>query len=449
MIGQGPDGPAEGRFFTRRTVLRMRPADTDIAIVGAGVAGIAAALEAGAQGLRYRLIEGRGRTGGRTWTSRTPRGLPFDLGASWIHAADAGNPFADIALARGAAPVVDRRRRVVLDAEGALLPPTALEAFHAARPLAIARIEAAPAGSSLADCLPVTGEPTADPWAWTMRSFAGPWLCGTDCALADTADWAAARAGTDWLLPAGYGTMVQAIAAGVPVTTGAALEALEVGRDGVRLSTSAGSFSARHVILTVPLGVLAAERIRFTPALPHAVRRALDDLPMGCLMKVGFDLLADPLAGLPAGTDTCFLHYPATDERAVLYLLRPCGHAMAYAFVGGSMARALEREVDPAVRDVVLAPLRRLLGAAVVERSFGPALVTRWGVDPFAFGSYAIARPGGAGARLVLAEPLQERVHLAGEATAPGGWHGTAGGAWLAGRAAVDRIAGATARPSP
>jgi monoamine oxidase len=427
----------------------MEPVDTDIAIVGAGVAGIAAALAAGVQGLRYRLIEGRDRTGGRTWTTSTPLGRPFDLGASWIHAADAGNPFADIALARGAAPVVDRRRRVVLDAAGSLLSPIALAAFHAARPLAIARIEAAPAGSSLADCLPVAGDRLADPWVWTMRSFAGPWLCGTDCALADTADWAAARAGTDWLLPAGYGTLVQAIAAGVPVTTGSALEALEVGTDGVRLSTTAGSFTARHVILTVPLGVLAAERIRFTPALPHAVRRALDDLPMGCLMKVGFDLLADPLAGLPVGTDTCYLHYPATDEHSVLYFIRPCGHAMAYAFVGGSMARALEREADPVVRDIVLAPLRRLLGAPLVDRSFGPAQVTRWGGDPFAFGSYAIARPGGAGARLVLAEPLLERVHLAGEATALGGWHGTAGGAWLAGRAAVHRIAGTSTRPSP
>ncbi len=418
----------------------MPPFDTEFAIVGAGAAGIAAALAARAHGLAFRLIEARDRSGGRTWTTTTPLGRPFDLGASWIHAVDAGNPFADLALALDAGPVVDRRRRVVLGPDGRPLPADGHAAFAAARSEAIARIEAAAAAASVADCLPVV---PGDPWAWTTRSFAGPWLCGTDCAVTDAADWAAALAGIDWLLPQGYGTLVQALARPLPITTDCVLEALDVGPAGVTLTTSRGRFTARHVVLTVPLGVLGAERIRFSPPLPEGYRRALDELPMGCLMKVAIDLLADPLADLAADTVSTFLHYPATDERAVLYLLRPCGHAMAYAFVGGSTALALEPASDAAIRDVVLEPLRGLLGAALVERSFGPAAVSRWGSDPFAFGSYAIARPGGSAARAVLAEPLFERVHLAGEATAPGGWHGTAGGAWLAGRLAVLRIAAA------
>ena len=418
----------------------MPSVDTEIAIVGAGAAGIAAALTARAQGSAFRLIEARSRTGGRTWTTTTPKGAPFDLGASWIHAVDAGNPFADLAVARDAGPVVDRRRRVVLDATGRQLGAGDLAGFHVARAEAIMRIEQAPAGASLADCLPAD-DPGFGPWSWTLRSFAGPWMCGTDCPVTDAADWAAARAGTDWLLPRGYGTLVQELAAGLPVTTDCVLRALAIGPAAVTLETSRGRFTARHVVLTVPLGVLAAERITFTPALPLAYQRALGELPMGCLMKVAIDLAADPLAGIAAEPGACFLHYPAEDERAVLYLLRPCGHAMAYAFVGGSTALALEAESDAAIRDVVLEPLRRLLGGALVERSFGSAAVSRWARDPFAFGSYAVARPGGAGARAVLAEPLFGRVHLAGEATAPDGWHGTAGGAWLAGRRAVLRIA--------
>ena len=430
----------------------MPPVDTEIAIVGAGAAGIAAALTAQAHGLPFRLIEARQRSGGRTWTTTTPLGRPFDLGASWIHAVDAGNPFAEIALALAAGPVVDQRRRLVLDRAGRPLSPGDVAAFHVARARGIMRIEQAPPGASLTDCLPVDadlgGDPAADLWNWTIRSSAGPWLCGTDCAATDAADWAAARAGTDWLLPRGYGTLVQNLAAGVPMTLDCALEAIEAGPDAVTLTTTRGSFTGRHLVLTVPLGVLAAERIRIKPALPRPWRQALDDLPMGCLMKVAIDLMADPLPGLGPEASAkqaagCYLHYPATDERGVLYLLRPCGHAMAYAFVGGSMARALEPETDAAIRDAVLEPLRGLLGTALVERSFGPVAVSRWGSDPFAFGSYAIARPGASGARAVLAQPLFERVHLAGEATAADGWHGTAGGAWLAGRAAVTRIAAA------
>ena len=424
----------------------MPPLDTEIAIVGAGAAGLAAAFTAAAHGIPYRLIEARARSGGRTWTTTTPLGAPFDLGASWIHAADAGNPFADIALARDAGPVIDHRRRIVLDRQGQPLGAGDLAGFHTARAEAILRIEQAAAGASLADCLPA-GKPVHDPWAWTVRSFAGPWMCGTDCASTDALDWASARAGTDWLLPEGYGTLVQALALHLPVTTDCALEALEVGPEAVNLATTQGRFTAGHVILTVPLGVLQAERIRIAPALPDACRRALDDLPMGCLMKVAIDLLDDPLDGLAGAAGPCFLHYPAADERAVLYLVRPCGHAMAYAFVGGSTARALEPESDAAVRDAVLAPLRGLLGNAAVERAFGPAAVSRWASDPFAFGSYAVARPGGASGRAVLAEPLFERLHLAGEATAPDGWHGTAGGAWLAGRRAVARIAARLSGP--
>jgi monoamine oxidase len=254
--------------------------------------------------------------------------------------------------------------------------------------------------------------------------------------VTDAADWAAARQGEDWLLPGGYGNLVQQLADGVPVTTGCVLEALEVGRGRVALATSGGRIEARHVVLTVPLGVLQAERISFSPPLPASVRQALDTLPMGCLMKVGIDLIADPFGE----TDTYFLHYPASDEAAVLYLMQPGGQAMAYAFVGGSAARALEPLDDAAVREEALAPLRHLLGAATVDRSFGRAVATRWAADPFAFGSYAIARPGGFMARRELAQPLFERIYLVGEATAPDGWMGTVGGAWLAGRAAMAAI---------
>jgi len=411
----------------------MSAVDTEIAIVGAGAAGIAAALAAEAHGFTARLIEARPRLGGRTWTATTVRGLPFDVGASWIHAVDQGNPFAELALARRAGPVVDRRRRIVLDAAGAPPDASGLAAFQASRAAAIEQIIAAPAGASLADCLAV-GD---DPWAWTQRAFAGPWLSGADCAVTDAADWAAARGGDDWLLPEGYGSLVQDLARGLTAVTDCRLQALEITPDTVRLVTTRGDFVAAHVVLTVPLGVLAAERIAFTPALPDAVIDALDVLPMGCLMKVAIDLTADPLGE----TGSYYLHYPALDETGVLYLIRPCGYAMAYAFVGGTAARALEAESDAAVGDAVLAPLRRLLGARVVERSFGAARASRWASDPDAFGSYAMARPGGAGARATLAEPVLGRLHLAGEATAPDGWHGTAGGAWLAGRRAITRIA--------
>lgn len=415
----------------------MTPVDVEIAIIGAGAAGIAAARTAMASGLSFRLIEARPRLGGRTWTDATAGGLPFDRGASWIHAVDQGNPFAELALAARAAPVLDRRRRIMLDGSGGRAANAAIDGFHASRAAAIRLIEGAAAGASLAAALAGHHAPPDDLWVMTDRALAGPWLMGEDCALVDAADWLAAKAGADWLLPAGYGRLVEELGQGLPVTLDCPLEALAIGRDHVGLETARGRFTARHAILTVPLGVLQAGRIRFDPPLPAAARRAIDDLPMGCLMKVAIDLLADPLGE----SGTYYLHYPAPDESGVLYLLRPGGHEMALAFVGGGTARALERESDAVAREAVLAPLVRLLGAATVERSFGAARATRWGLDPLALGSYAIARPGIApDTRARLAAPIFERLYLAGEGTAPDGWHNTVAGAWLAGKAAVLRI---------
>lgn len=410
----------------------MEAAETEIAIVGAGAAGIAAALECAVRGIACRVIEARARTGGRCWTDRTAFRLPFDIGASWVHAADRGNPFAEMALARRAGPVLDPLRRILLNREGQRLGDGGeLRRFQAARTVAQAAIEAAPPGASLADCLPLDG-----PWARENRTFAGPWLCGTNCAETDAADWASAQDGNDWLLPHGHGALLQEVASGLAVTTDCALRSVQVRRDRLLLDTTGGTLAARHAVLTVPLGVLAAEAIRFDPPLPAALLGALDDLPMGCLMKIGFALKGDPLGE----TGSYYLHHPVRDESGVLYLVRPAGIELGYAFVGGAAARALERAGQAAAREAVLDPLRHLLGAGVVARTIGASIATRWGRDPWSLGSYAIARPGGAAARKLLNFPIHDRLHLAGEANAPGGWQATVGGAWLAGRAVVRRI---------
>ena len=68
--------------------------EVDLLVVGAGVAGLAAAGYAAGQGLRCVVLEARDRVGGRIWTSAEWPKVPVDLGASWIHGTD-GNPVYD------------------------------------------------------------------------------------------------------------------------------------------------------------------------------------------------------------------------------------------------------------------------------------------------------------------------------------------------------------------
>ncbi|MEA2860665.1 MAG: monoamine oxidase, partial [Methylobacteriaceae bacterium] len=74
--------------------------DVDVAIVGAGAAGLAAAHELAASGLDVLLVEARDRTGGRAWTLSEGQPCPLDLGCGWLHSADL-NPWVKIAQALG------------------------------------------------------------------------------------------------------------------------------------------------------------------------------------------------------------------------------------------------------------------------------------------------------------------------------------------------------------
>lgn len=416
----------------------MTPVDVEVSIVGAGAAGLAAAASLQARGLDCLIVEARDRIGGRAWTDTTTLNGPFDLGASFIHAAEQGNPWADIALAMAAPVIIDPRRRWMLAAGASAACPVPA-AFDATATRAGRDLAAAMAGGnerSIGALLPrVT----------SMDHFAaariGPWLSGEDTDLLDPADFLAARDGEDWLLPHGYGTLVVRFGAQLPVRLGCAVEAIRTTPERVELVTAQGIVRSRYTILTAPLGVLAARRLRLDPPPSPEVEAAWAGLPMGMLMKVGLGFDRD-VFGL--GRDL-YLFAEPTSERSILYLVRPGGHNHVMAFVGGSLARDLGALPTPALREAVAAPLIAHLGSAI-SGHIGACLRSDWQRDPWALGSYAVARPGRGDSRAVLRTPLSERLVYAGEAAAGDGWHGTVAGAYLSGRAAARIVAQAVER---
>jgi monoamine oxidase len=62
--------------------------DIDIAIIGAGAAGLAAARALEKSGRSVLVLEARNRIGGRSRTLILPDDIVFDVGCGWLHSAD-------------------------------------------------------------------------------------------------------------------------------------------------------------------------------------------------------------------------------------------------------------------------------------------------------------------------------------------------------------------------
>src|SRR6266576_4017434 len=72
------------------------PSQVDVAIIGAGAAGLGAANALKDSGLSAITLEARDRVGGRGHTITAAPNIPFDVGCGWLHSADK-NSFVNIA----------------------------------------------------------------------------------------------------------------------------------------------------------------------------------------------------------------------------------------------------------------------------------------------------------------------------------------------------------------
>ncbi|HET6969941.1 MAG TPA: FAD-dependent oxidoreductase, partial [Phenylobacterium sp.] len=158
---------------------------------------------------------------------------------------------------------------------------------------------------------------------------------------------------------------------------------------------------------------------------------AAEGLPLGLADKVflGVDRADDlPIEGHLFGR---------TDRTATAsYQLRPLGRPYIEAYLGGRCAAALEAEGPGAMTAFAIDELANLMGSDF-RRRLTPLRETAWRTDPWARGAYSHALPGHAGARAVLAAPVEGRIFFAGEAVSAHAYS-TAHGAWSTGEAAAE-----------
>ena len=403
------------------------PSQVDVVVIGAGAAGIAAARRLTRPGLSLLVLEARDRIGGRAWTVRA-EGEGLDMGCGWLHSAD------DNVLAGR------------VEAEGLTLdqtpPPWRTQAFdhEMTRADQVEFGEAFAAFDQRVTEAAARGEdrPASDffdpdsRWNARMDAISGA-LNGARFAEVSSLDYDAyGDTGVNWRVREGYGRLIARLGEAVsPVTvTDCAVRRIDRSGPLLRLETNRGELTARIVILTVPNSLIASETVRIDPPVP-ALLEATAGVPLGLASKVHMTVRGagdfQPDTQLWTRTDTA---------ETGGYHLRPFGRPMIEAYFGADLAWGLEAQGPAALFDFALSELVAALGSDM-RRRLEAVAVSGWGVDPWSCGAYSHALPGHAADRAKLRTSVEDRIFLAGEATARV-YYGTAHGAWMEGRRAAD-----------
>ena len=414
------------------------PSQVDVAIIGAGAAGLGAAHALENSGLSAIVLEARMRVGGRAHTIIAAPGIPFDLGCGWLHSADK-NSFVDIAGRLNFE--IDKTR-----------PPWREQSFDKGFPLKERAdfIAALDAFYDRAEQAAKSGrDSAASGWLesgnrWNpMIDAISTYVNGCELDRISILDMDAYEdSEINWRVRRGYGALIAAYGASCPLALNTEVTLIDHSGTRVRIETSQGTLSAGKVIVTVPTNLIADEAIRFRPALPAKVDAARG-LPLGLDNKVMLAL--DEPQGTKGALPKDGSLRGATMRTAMGgFHLRPFGQPCIEGFFGGRFARELEDAGDGALAAQAIDEIAGLLGSDF-RRKLTPLSESRWAHDPFARGAYSHALPGHAADRAVLAAPVDGRLFFAGEATSPN-FFSTAHGARDSGERAAGEVVASLAK---
>jgi monoamine oxidase len=439
-----------------RGVPTVADADAErVIVIGAGMAGLTAARTLVDAGYQVTVLESRDRIGGRIWTDTT-LGTPVDLGAGWLHG-PTGNPLSALAQAAGARLAThDDTLSEDFGATGAPLTASQVQRIDALTTQIGAAITAGQSAST-DQSLRATIEAGVG-WATlgaadrTLVDYIVNTTYEHEYALRAESlstwyfDDDTAYTGTDQIFLDGYHVLIEHLAASPSnldirlshKVTGVAVSGSTVtvtAQASAAPGTSATTFEADRVIVTLPLGVLKAGAVTFSPALPTAAQAAIGALGFGVLDKCVLEFPTNFW-----GTSMDWIEHVASRRGEWvdwISLARQTGRPILIGFNAAQYGASIEAQADDAIVADAMAVLRTIYGDGIPSPV--ATRVTRWGADPHALGSYSSNALGSKPAmRDTLAAPVGGRLFFAGEATSRRHF-GTVHGAYESGlRAAAD-----------
>lgn len=339
-------------------------ADTNevVAVLGAGVAGLAAARALHDAGYSVVVVEARERIGGRVATVRSDVWpIPVELGASWVHDISASD------LAETLERLAINTADYVYENDSTLftggVTQESLDDAADAIEAAIDSVNNAEADVSIAAAIDVSGV-AIDPLA--LSHFDEVELASEYGANADemSAWWGTEEGseGDDLLVLGGYGALADDLATGLDIRMSTAVSAVSWNDNGVELALIDGApLTCDRVIITVPLGVLAAGGISFQPPLPESHQAAIGTMRTGLLDKVWFVFPEQFWSNESLIWNR--VDEPGTPFREWYNLAPLTGKPVLLALHGGRTARAWAQRSDDDIRAAGIAALQQFIDA--------------------------------------------------------------------------------------
>ncbi|XP_039146721.1 polyamine oxidase 3-like [Dioscorea cayenensis subsp. rotundata] len=436
-------------------VERRQKRSPSVIVIGTGFAGLAAARALKNASFEVILLESRDRIGGRVHTNYL-FDFPVDMGASWLHGVCEENPLAPL-IGRMGLPLYrtsgdnsvlfdhDLESYALFDTDGHQVPQELVErighVFENILEEANKLRQGMSEDLSIAQAIASVMERRPDLRQEGLGHKVLQWyLCRMEGWFAADADTISLK---HWdeedLLPGGHGLMVRgyrpvlnALARGLDIRLHHRVTKIFRGKKGVEITVENGkTFVVDAAVITVPLGVLKANSIKFEPRLPDWKEEAIADIGVGTENKIAlhFDKVFWP--------NVEFLGVVSSTSYGCSYFLnlhKATGHPVLVYMPAGRLAHDIEKMSDEAAARFAFSQLNEILPDASEPIQY---LVSHWGTDVNSLGSYSYCAVGkSSNLHEKLRVPV-DNIFFAGEATSLK-YTGTVHGAFSTGLMAAE-----------
>ena len=449
----------------------------DVIVIGAGMAGLAAANNLNENGYDVIVLEAQDRVGGRILTDRTYN-IPLDIEASWIHGIE-GNPITTLADEYGASRNhTDYDDYIIYDTNGNKVDKSRADAmdeiycdFEEFYDDLREKIKES-GGNDVSLQYAITkflktanlSEPQYRDFNYTLVwNIEGEYAADSSNISLFSFDKMGyyffkdrpieypclEEKHNDVVFPEGYDQIIQGLAKELDIKTGQFVTKVDYNGDIVTVTTNKGLvFTSKYVISTLPLGVLQKESVKFSPPLSENAIKASKNLKMGILNKVYLIFNVEPF-----WDENQFITYIPEKKGQWVYFMNLhniVNKSALLAFTSGQFAQQIEDYSDTQIKDDAMHVLRTIYqknGKIVPDPVY--TNVTRWNDNEYAGGAYSYTGVGSTNADFYeLSQPLKNRLFFAGEVTEVR-YPATVHGAYLSGIREALRIEAVDKQYSP